>query len=391
MFLRTPPHTVSSDMLLPSFHRSPWNFASSSPSVSLPNEKTSFTTPKIRQRVWTKVLLLMLCFLLAVYNFGSPVTSVKERIRSQKTLVPLRSEDGSLLRPAKVAFATILTHSKSHTHDDMDKDEYFLSTRTLCYQLLHAEETRNRLGAPCVVLATPGVREDKKDRLRKDGATVISVSSIQSAWAQTEISTWTEMFSKLHLFRLTQYDLVAFMDNDVVLTSRLDGIFQDPAVVIRKSKTNSTQDIEDAESMPKEYVFAALAELNRKHSFPPSAANNDFPNIEYFNAGFFVFQPSKEMFEYHMSVLEIPNSFDASLMEQNLWNHVYRQEGNMPWTRLKSVWNIHYPTVSDVAKGAVSVHDKFWFPHTKEMAKYLLSWRWRMHGFYEAHTRSFYV
>lgn len=285
------------------------------------------------------------------------------------------------------AFATFLAGQPDDADDGAAgiNDHYFQATRILAYQLLHAPETRSRdRSIPFLVLVTDRVPETKRERLRRDGAIVVPAVDVTSDWVKTEISTWQDVMTKLRLWELTQFDLIAFVDGDTVLNEPLDGVFQDPAVAPTKTRTLQDQIRDDEGLMPLEYTFAAVPETTRDHHYPPLNGQGDFPNINYLNAGFFVFKPSLDLLNYYFSVMAAEARFDPLLPEQNLLNYAHRREGNMPWKQLGNTWNMHYPTEADLRGGVKSLHEKWWEPVNKELRPYLESWRWRMEGFYEA-------
>lgn len=178
---------------------------------------------------------------------------------------------------SKYAFATFLGRSE----DDFNHDKYFKATRILAYQLLHAEETRTLTGIPFVVLVSPEVTQDKRQRLRMDGAIVLEAPKIDAGWMHTDVWTWQEMLTKLRLWELTQFERILFMDGDTVLTKPMDSIFDDPATQIRASGENQDQIREDEASLPKNFLFAAFQEMNHEHSYPPvdTETQHDYPNI----------------------------------------------------------------------------------------------------------------
>jgi alpha-N-acetylglucosamine transferase len=288
---------------------------------------------------------------------------------------------------SKYAFATFLAGMA----DDADagsrltNDHYFLATRILAYQLLHAPDTRSRDEAiPFVVLVTKNVNEERRSRLRKDGAIVVLAELVKSDWVHTDTSTWQDVMTKLRLWELTQFKRICFVDGDTVLVEPLDGVFQDDAVTSRKTGQIKTQIFDDEAAMPANYSFAGVPEMNRKHHFPPVDGQGDFPNINYLNAGFFVLEPSLPMLDYYLSLMNTVDKFNPQMPEQNLLKYAHRRDGNMPWLQLNNTWNMHYPTNDDVALGVKSLHDKWWAPENDELRSYLERWRWRMEGHYEA-------
>lgn len=288
---------------------------------------------------------------------------------------------------SKYAFATFLA-GKADDEDSgsaVENDHYFVATRIMAYQLLHAPETRSRNESiPFIVLVTDKVSEEKRSRLRRDGAIVVPAEYIRAEWVHTETSTWQDVMTKLRLWELTQFERICFLDGDTVLAEPLDGVFQDPAVASRPTLQKKKQIFEDEAEMPMNFSFAGVPEMNRKHHFPPVDDQGDFPNINYLNAGFFVFEPSLTTLDYYFSLMNTVDKFNPQFPEQNLLNYAHRRDGNMPWQQLGNTWNIHYPTVDDLLDGVKSLHDKWWAPENEELRPYMESWRWRMEGHYEA-------
>jgi alpha-N-acetylglucosamine transferase len=280
----------------------------------------------------------------------------------------------------KYAFATFLAGMANSTDD-----HYFIATRILAYQLLHAPDTRSRDEAiPLIVLVTENVNEEQRARLRNDGAIIVQAEPITSDWVKTDIGTWQDVMTKLRLWELTQFERICFVDGDTVLVEPLDGVFYDNAVVSRGTGQNKTQVFDDEAAMPANYSFAGVPEMNHKHHFPPVDGHKDFPNFNYLNAGFFVFEPSLAILDYYLSLMNTVNKFDPKMPEQNLLNYAHRRSGNMPWLQLNNTWNIHYPSKEDIAQGVKSVHDKWWAPENDDLRPYMESWRWRMEGYFEA-------
>ena len=91
------------------------------------------------------------------------------------TLSPLRTRiTRSTSSGSPYAYVTLLSQNPSLDNKIVpdNEDDYFVATRTLAYQLLHAPETRTNSSIPFIVLATEDVAPHKLDRLRLDGATV---------------------------------------------------------------------------------------------------------------------------------------------------------------------------------------------------------------------------
>ncbi|KAF2723058.1 glycosyltransferase family 8 protein, partial [Polychaeton citri CBS 116435] len=290
---------------------------------------------------------------------------------------------------AKHAFVTFLagsSKSNDNTTDD-SQDGYFVGARILIYQLLHAEDTRSRSNIPLIILVTPNVSERKRERMRQDGAIVVPVTTPVGSNVHPAIEGWKDVMAKLHLWELTQFELVAFLDADTILTRPIDGVFDDPATAIQTPLSRPDKVKSDEAPLPSTYLFAGVPELHKQHSSPPtlSPESKDYPNYYYLNAGFFVTKPSVELYDYYLSLVNLTDRYNPDLPEQNLLNYAHRRDedgGNIPWRPLAAEWNVHYPSAADAQAGVASLHEKWWVP-VPGLAEFFISLRWKMEGFWE--------
>ncbi|KAG9234565.1 nucleotide-diphospho-sugar transferase [Amylocarpus encephaloides] len=251
-----------------------------------------------------------------------------------------------------LAYATLLLGDNTNSTAP-DTDLYFRSIRVLNYQLQHDRKTRTRQSVPFLVLVTPEVASWKREQLSQEGATVVPVKKIDSSWTSPGSKRWQDVMVKLRLFELVEFDRILFLDADTFLLKSLDGVFRDRAA--RPRRTLHAEKIKSDEgALPNDYLFATNSEvMNVMHSYPAVP-------MSYFNAGFFVLRPSKELYKYYKSLFGLPGRFDTTYPEQNLLNYAHRQQGNMPWGRLRHSWNIQLPSMDDVQKGVASLHAKLW-------------------------------
>jgi alpha-N-acetylglucosamine transferase len=276
----------------------------------------------------------------------------------------------------------------SSSDEDLSHDNYFMATRILGYRLMHDPQTKTQRHIPFVVLCTQDVSEAKRARLKKDGATVITVEGLyaENRWISKQIQWqgWLEVMAKLRAWELTQYKLILFLDGDTIILKNMDGIFDEPNARPRLPMAgNDTQEWEGHLIDP--YVFATVPETSPFHAYPPTAEADFFHGWDYFNAGFFMFAPSRDMFQYYRRVIETENSFDPEYPEQNLLNHAHRQTGMAPWQWVNTTWNLRFPNYGDLECGAASFHDKFWGAQADSKLQPLYdSVRYKMEGFYEA-------
>ena len=261
-----------------------------------------------------------------------------------------------------------------------EEDEYFVATRVLAYQLLHSPDTATNLSIPFVVLVTPDVAESKVERLRKDGVTVKVVEKIEQQWMKPGMPRWRDMLSKLRMFELTQYEKLLFLDSDMLIAKRMDGIFTDETTKPLQSKPELVK--EDEAPVPSSYIFAAQTYTDqRQHAYP-------MPPSNYFSGGVFLAQPSIELLNYYLSIAEIEDRFDSNAMEQGLLNYAHRKDGPMPWAEVNYIYTTTWPSMKEYKAGAHSLHEKWWdlgIQLDPDLRKLWFIAKGEMLGFHEAH------
>ncbi|GAB7349490.1 hypothetical protein MBLNU459_g0201t1 [Dothideomycetes sp. NU459] len=267
---------------------------------------------------------------------------------------------------ARVAFATFLAGNANPGKEADDEasaaindrdDGYFQGARVLAYQLLHSPTAGTNASIPFLVLVTADVSERKRQRLRLDGATVVPVDKLAADWVHPANARWADVMTKLRLFELVQFAKICFVDADTLVTRRLDGVFHDEATLLQQHTLADPRAVRpDEAALPRTYMLATHADYwGYDHAFPPVNAAAD-----YLNCGFFVFAPSRRLFDYYLSLLRLPGRFDPAFPEQNLLNYAHRRDGNMPWKPLWYGWNVNWPTERDWKGGAASFHAKYW-------------------------------
>jgi len=294
----------------------------------------------------------------------------------------------------RYAIATFLASHDDGTHPVHDEeDPYFVSARTLVYQLLHSPATKLPYQVPVIVAVTPDVRESKRRRLRADGASVIEVEYVAHK-AGVADDSWFKMATKLRLFDPTviPYEKVLFMDADMVLTRPVHDIFGDPNTEPVLSN-DATEVGAELGTIPKRYLMAASPEsLQRDHAYPFLDPDGTAKN---FNGGLFMYSPTAEVFQYYKSLLSHPKLYNTGVPDQDLINYAHRWEGPMPWKRLHPSWYINWPNDNDLAGNMALLHSKWWVHDTSSpsdaVEKFALSRRWEMEGYWTGReTKSTY-
>ena len=298
---------------------------------------------RIQATVGTLIVIVILTLTL------NPLNLVRNSPSSLTT-----SSASSLVAKSPYAYVTLLAPNPKLDNKTVsdDEDEYFVGTRVLAYQLLHAPRTSTNTSIPFVVLATPDIADSKLERLRKDGATVKVIERISESWMKPGLKRWRDMMSKLRMLELIQFEKVLFMDADMYIAERMDGIFTDPTTKPLTPKPDLA--VEDEGPLPRTYIFSAQQYIEgRVHPYPP-------PEGDYFSGGFFLCQPSIAMFNYYLTIAKIKDRFNSNAMEQGLLNYAHRRDGPMPWTEIYYKWTTTWPSMKEYEAGAHSLHEKWW-------------------------------
>lgn len=313
------------------------------------------------------------CFISVTYYLGHTISSTPQ---VHSSTAPAADEGAISSRP-KYAFATFLS---TRIDDESYDDPYFAATRVLAYQLLHQPETRTRQGTPLIVLVPPHVSETRRQILRDEGATVIVVDLLTpESWTAHPIEgRWIDQFTKLRLYNLTQYDRILYMDSDMLLTRSLDEIWKEETVILpqkTKGHASSPNDLD----LPTNYVIASVVDNER----PGRQRPTPITPISRLNAGFIVFKPDTDLYNYYISLLEQPKPlFKDAYMEMGLLNYAHRHNGPMPWAALPpDQYSSNWPQFADIELGSATLHDKFWTPGNKEwIDRELVEMWWRVQG-----------
>ena len=322
---------------------------------------------RIQATIGSLVVILVLTFILNPLHLG------------RKSPFSLKSSASSSVSKSPYAYVTLLAPNPKLDNNTVpdDEDEYFVGTRVLAYQLLHAPKTGTNTSIPFVVLATRDIPESKLERLRKDGATVQVVERISESWMKPGLLRWRDMMSKLRMLELIQFEKVLFMDADMYIVERMDGVFSDPTTEPLVPKSELA--VDDEGPLPESYIFSAQQYMEgRVHPYPP-------PVGDYFSGGFFLCQPSIAMFNYYLTIAKIEDRFDSNAMEQGLLNYAHRRDGPMPWTDIYYKWTTSWPSMNEYEAGAHSLHEKWWdekIDLDPDLRKLWYIARGEMEGFY---------
>jgi alpha-N-acetylglucosamine transferase len=135
---------------------------------------------------------------------------------------------------------------------------------------------------------------------------------------------WVDQFTKLQLWKFTEYDRIVYMDSDMFPLANTEELFS--MDICQKSNTD----------VRFEYCFAASPNLLGK-------GQEGSVNVGIgFNAGFFMLKPDSFIFDKIWQIAMVPEQ-PWNLhrdMEQGLLNEFFKSSGETPMVPLHWSWNV---------------------------------------------------
>lgn len=221
------------------------------------------------------------------------------------------------------------------TRDSSLHDPYFLATQQIIYRLLWDPRSNN--SHPVVVFVAPYISQIQRNYFMAAGAMVRELELVD--WQPTVKTTvaprWKEMFSKLNMWKQTDFSRILYLDTDAFPLTHLDELFD-----VAKEQTCKEKDGKDPEAC--QYVFTAVAQEKG-----------------YLNAGLLLLKPDLAMHARLIRDIEDRDAYDQNMVEQAFLNHEFSPKGPFPAQLLERKWNALYTTNEDEGKINV-IHEKIW-------------------------------
>ncbi|KIR96282.1 hypothetical protein L804_06406 [Cryptococcus deuterogattii 2001/935-1] len=220
---------------------------------------------------------------------------------------------------------------------------YLLSTRLLLYQLRHHPRTSDP-ARPLIVLTTPQIPAVVEDQLENEGAEIKRVELLVDGFPVPEgmgkNHHWKDQYTKLHIFNLTTYSRLLYLDNDILLLQSLAPLWE---TNLPTMKNGGVAGVGERNKL-------SMVE-NDKRTRPEEGEVKN-----YLNAGFMMITPDEERFNELRKV----RGYKPFYMEQALLNHYFDWGGAHPWEELNPLSVSHFPQKEDLTRGYYSLHAKMW-------------------------------
>ncbi|KAI3638595.1 hypothetical protein MIR68_003093 [Amoeboaphelidium protococcarum] len=220
---------------------------------------------------------------------------------------------------------------------------YLESVRLLVYRFLIHNNTRilDEQSFEFVVLIGETIPQVIADEFVQMGARVIKVPLVHIPGIQNT-GQWKDCYTKLQMFRFVFYDLIMYLDSDMLYAHRRDELFHWLKDTVQKLKAQK-----------RDQYFAAAEDYKLKGSF---------------NAGMFVTRPSCRVYKELIDTAPRSDLYDVGWMEQGLFNYYFRrgqlekQPRHREWLNMPYEYNAQWLTnFNAINKRKIAfIHDKFW-------------------------------
>ncbi|XTZ37529.1 glycosyltransferase family 8 protein [Salmonella enterica] len=230
---------------------------------------------------------------------------------------------------------------------------------------------------PLEVMVTSSIDEEIRQRLREQGCLVREVPVIgpDPALAHRYANArFAEVWSKLAVWTLTEYQRVAFLDADMLVIKNMDEVFDIPLpagtiAACHACRCNPNQISSYPASWKPENCFYSWCEDPQMHATPPESVDN------YLNGGFLVLTPDENVYQQMMAQLAAKMDISSWIFaEQDFLNEWFRHR----WQPLHYGYNalktlpLQHPVMWDLTR-VKNIHyiiDKPWEKYSEPADKW---------------------
>ncbi|WLI78706.1 glycosyltransferase family 8 protein [Kosakonia sp. H02] len=230
---------------------------------------------------------------------------------------------------------------------------------------------------PLVVMVTEKINAATRQHLRAQACEVREVPVVGPNPALVHRyanARFAEVWSKLAVWTLTEYQRVAFLDADMLVVQNMDEVFELPLAegtlaACHACRCNPNQIARYPASWRPENCYYSWCEDPQMNASPPASVDN------YLNGGFLVLIPDKAVYQQMMARLAAKEDIsDWVFAEQDFLNEMFRDR----WLPLHYGYNalktlpLQHPRMWDLTR-VKNIHyiiDKPWHRHPQPGDKY---------------------
>ncbi|KAH9618665.1 hypothetical protein KSS87_002868 [Heliosperma pusillum] len=172
---------------------------------------------------------------------------------------------------------------------------------------------------PLVVVILPDVPEEHREILRSQGCRVREIEPVYPPENQVQFAMayYVINYSKLRIWNLVEYSKMIYLDGDIQVLENIDHLFEMPEGYLYAVKDCFC---EKTWRHTPQYQIGYCQQCPDKVQWP--VAEMGPPPPLYFNAGMFVFEPSRLTYEHLLQKLQ--SSSPTPFAEQDFLNKFFR-------------------------------------------------------------------
>lgn len=240
--------------------------------------------------------------------------------------------------PGHETFATLYV-----TRNGTLRDPYFLANLNIIYRLLWAPKIKSK--HPVTVFVTGPVPREHREWFAAAGAIVREVGLRPFTPIHPGVpGRIQDMFSKLEMWRQTDFSRITYLDSDAFPLDNIDEIFN-----LAPEQTCFEELLPEEDQVYSsicDYVFGVFKEATWM-----------------INAGVMVFKPDEPMYARLARHSEQQDTFDNGFMEQSMLTLAFDERGPFPYSTFSQEWNA-FDKYKDDEGGEIKIlHDKMWSHH----------------------------
>jgi len=195
------------------------------------------------------------------------------------------------------------------TSEGESVENYYMYTSTIVYRLLHKEGIKTkRNDVDVVVMVTEDVADWKLRGLHNLGAIIKRVNKIRMGTNYIINRRWRNCYTKLHMFEMTEYETIIYLDSDLLINKNIDELF-DVANEVR-NKTGRHD------------FFGAVTDGSIRRNY------NNKERKGMMNAGLMVLTPEVAVYNDLIELAPKKDLYNAGFMEQGLLTYYYSDFDN---------------------------------------------------------------
>lgn len=209
-------------------------------------------------------------------------------------------------------------------------NEYFLGALMLGFTLSKINSSYDKL-----LMVTPDTPENQRNILQK----YFIIKEVPYIYINDNIfvdknTRFKEVFTKLNLFKLTQYDKIIILDLDMFVLHNMDHLFELPAPAAKYR--DRTMNLGFGEKIPNNLIKIKNGRIHNG-----------------INAGLMLLEPSEQEFNDIFKELDTKLPYKLKSSEQDYLGYRYRNK----WTNIDARYNCQFTIKEEMFPSNYTIHD----------------------------------